>query len=239
MPGTFISDDQPQPVKKAKPVAVFYGASSRHTRTIAERIATDLLACGVPVQMHNVWGLEPCNLDLCAGAMIVAPVHMGSHELAMVNFVKVHRAELEHLPVAFIGATLGESASPESRDNPYDPQPSGDAGQLNGHVQSGPAQFDGDVQMVSNPFFAETGWQPSRISSFSGVISYTRYNVFVRWMLKILAPKIGPGDGPGARFDVERKELGWDALDVFVEEFVRGSCAAASPAPGPAAAFAA
>jgi menaquinone-dependent protoporphyrinogen oxidase len=214
MPDSSIPDEQSKPAERPKPVAVFYGASSRHARTIAERVGDDLRARGLSVQMHSVWGLEPFDLGRCAAAMIVAAVHRDKHENAMVEFVKAHRTELERMPVAFISTALGEAESRPFREPPQ-----------------GRAQFEGDVQMANNPFFAETGWRPMRMSSFAGAISYTRYNFFVRWMMKLLAPKHGAGA-------IDREAAGWEALDVFVEDFVLGSCAAASPAAGPAAAFA-
>jgi menaquinone-dependent protoporphyrinogen oxidase len=209
-----------KPLEKRKPVAVFYGASTSHTRAIAECMAEDLRACGFPVRTHSVWGLEPVDLGRCAAAVIVAPVHSGMHERAMVNFVKVHRAQLDRLPVAFISATLREAG-----------------GQAPGDAPESHAQFESDVRTESNPFFAETGWHPAQLSSFAGAISYTHYNFLVRWIMKLLAPKGGAGartrQGPGGA----QKDAGWDALDVFVQEFARENCAPANPdAAGPAAA---
>ena len=214
--------DRPIPVTPKKPVAVFYGASTSHTRVIAERVAEDLRACGLPVRMHSVWGVEPVDLGRCVAAVIVAPVHSGMHERAMVNFVKVHRAQLERLPVAFISAT----ATATLREA---------GGQTIGDAPESRAQFEGDVQTESNPFFAETGWHPARLSAFAGSISYTRYNFLVRWIMKLLAPKGGAGasirQGPGGA----QEDAGWDALDVFVREFARENCAPADPdAAGPA-----
>jgi menaquinone-dependent protoporphyrinogen oxidase len=191
--------DTPAVVKQLKPVAVLYGASTSHTRVIAERVADDLRACGFPVQVHSVWGLEQFSLARCSGAVIAAPVRQGQHEQAMVDFVKTHRAELDRLPVAFISTTIEAGAQP----------PPG--------APAGMGQFEGDVQMAPNPFFAETGWQPTRVKSFAGAVSYTHYNFFVRIAMKLLAPKRAAGTDTGR----PREDASWDALDVFVNEFVR------------------
>lgn len=131
--------------------------------------------------------------------MLLAPLHQGKHEQAVVDFVKTHRAKLDGLPVAFISATFETEPAP----------PEDESGRL--------AQFEGDVQMAPNPFFAETGWHPTRVKSFGGAISYTRYNFLVRIAMKLLAPRGGADRDTGG----VRRESGWDALDVFVNEFVQ------------------
>lgn len=203
--------DTPRPAKQRKPVAVLYGASNNHTRVIDERVADHLRACGFPVQMHSVWGLEQFHLTHCCAAVLVARVQQGKHEEAMVDFVKAHRSELDRLPVAFISATVSDAPA----------QPPPDAPETLG-------QFEGDVQVAPNPFFAETGWHPTRIKSFAGAISYTRYNFLVRIAMKLLAPKGGARTGTGR----DRQQAGWDALDAFVNDFVREIQEAESPPAG-------
>ena len=135
---------------RGKPVAVFYGSSTSHTRAIAERVADDLRACGFPAESHNLEGLTGFDLNRFVAAVLLAPAHQGKHEQALVDFVKTHRVELDRLPVAFISATVSE---PGTRPSPDAPESRG--------------QFAGDVQMAPNPFFAETGWHPTRIKSFA------------------------------------------------------------------------
>jgi len=191
--------DTPRPAEQKKSVAVLYGPSASQTRVISERIAHNLRASGFPAESVNLQGLAEFDLSRCIAAVLLAPVHQGKHEQAVVDFVKAHRAELGRLPVAFISSTIETGAAP-AEDG---------AGRL--------AQFEGDGEKAPNPFFAETGWHPTRIKSFAGAISYTHYNFFVRIALKLLAPKGGAGTDSGG----VRREAGWDALDVFVNEFVR------------------
>jgi menaquinone-dependent protoporphyrinogen oxidase len=200
-----------RPAEQKKTVAVLYGSSASQTRAISERIAGNLRASGLPADSVNLQGLAEFDLSRCVAVVLLAPVRQGKHEQAVVDFVKTHRAELDRLPVAFISATIEAEAAP--------PEDSG--GKL--------AQFDGDVQMTPNPFFAETGWRPTRVKSFGGAISFTRYNLFVRIALKLLAPKGAAGAGSGG----VRREAGWDALDLFVSEFVREIRAARPAFDGP------
>ena len=190
--------ETPRRAEERKLVAVLYGPSAGQTRVISERIAHNLRAAGFPAERINLQGLAGFDLSRCIAAVLLAPVHQGKHEQAVVDFVKTHRAELDRLPVAFISSTTEKDPAP----------PEDMAGKR--------ARFEGDVQMAPNPFFAETGWQPARVKSFAGAISYTHYNFFVRIALKLLAPKGREGAQAGVR-----REAGWDALDVFVEEFVQ------------------
>ena len=201
--------DAPRLGERKKPVAVLYGASTDHTPVIAERVAAGLRASGFPVEIHNVQNLAAFDLGRCVGAVLAAPMRVGQHDEAMVEFVKAHREELDRLPVAFISITLSETVAPRPDDG---------SDRRN--------QFEGDVQMAPNPFFAETGWLPTRIKSFAGSIVYTRYNFFVRIAMKLLAPKRGAGGAAGDQPDAR-----WDALDVFVNEFIEEIDAAEVPAP--------
>jgi menaquinone-dependent protoporphyrinogen oxidase len=198
--------DLPRSAEQKKHVAVLYGSSASQTRVISERIASRLRACGYPAESINLQKLEGFDLSGCIAAVLLAPVQQGKHEQAVVDFVKRHRAELDRLPIAFISSTMESGAAPPDAAGKLEP-------------------FEGDAPLAPNPFFAETGWHPRRVKSFSGAISYTQYNFFVRMALKLLAPKgtVGAQDG-GAR-----REAGWDALDIFVSEFV-GEIRAARPA---------
>jgi menaquinone-dependent protoporphyrinogen oxidase len=200
--------DTPAVFSQRKPVAVLYGASTDHTSAIAERVAAGLRACGFPVEIHSVRGLAAFDLGRCVGAVLAASMDVGQHDEAMVEFVKAHREELDRLPVAFISITLSETGA----QRPDDASERRD-------------QFEGDVQMAPNPFFA-AGWLLTRIKSFAGSIVYTRYNFFVRIAMKLLAPKQGAGGAAGDQPDAR-----WDALDVFVNEFVEEIDAAEVPAP--------
>jgi menaquinone-dependent protoporphyrinogen IX oxidase len=190
----------PAVAKQPKPVAVLYGASTRHTRAIAERVKATLLAHGFPVEAHSLQGLTGFHLGRRIATALLAAVERGKQEQTVVDFVKAHRTELDRMPVALISIALGEAGDPVTPAVP---------GRL--------GQFEGDVQKAPNPFFAATGWHPTRLKSFAGTISYTRYNFFVRLVMRLLGGK----ERAEADMARGRDNAGWDALDVFVAEFVQ------------------
>ena len=184
----------------AKPVAVLYGTFNSHTRLIAERVAADLAACGFPVEIQNVRGLRSFNPESYAAAVLAAPVHMGKHDKAMVQFVKAHRGSLERLTAAFISVSMSEAGA-----------------ERRGETPENHARFVADVNMMLKRFFEETGWRPSVVLPVAGAILYSRYNFLVRFVMKQIARKEGGGTDTSRDYEY----TDWDALDAFVKEFAQ------------------
>jgi len=200
--------EKPSPSDPAKPVAVLYGTFDNHTRLIAERVAADLSALGFPVEIHNVRGLKPFAPGNYAAAVLAAPVHMGKHEKAMVEFVKEHRDSLVLLPTAFVSVSLSEAGAERRSEAPEK------------H-----AQFVADVNMMLKCFFDETGWRPSVVMPVAGALSYSHYNFLVRFVMKQIARSVGGGTDTSRDYEY----TDWDALDAFVKEFAQKIPAAAKP----------
>jgi menaquinone-dependent protoporphyrinogen oxidase len=196
---------------RSKPVAVLYGTFTGHTRVIAERVAADLGALGLRPEIHSVHGLEAFAPENYAAAVLAAPVEMGKHEKAMVQFVKVHRAALERLPAAFISVSLSEAGAERGSETPEK------------H-----ARFVADVNMMLERFFLETGWRPTVVLPVAGAISYSHYNFLVRFIMKQIAKKEGGGTDTSRDYEY----TDWDALDAFVKEFAQKIRAAGEPAGG-------
>ena len=66
-------------------------------------------------------------------------------------------------------------------------------------------------------FFAGTGWQPAITKEVAGALPYTRYNWFIRQVMKRIAAKAG-GDTDTTR-DYEYTD--WPDLRGFAEYFGR------------------
>jgi menaquinone-dependent protoporphyrinogen oxidase len=66
-----------------------------------------------------------------------------------------------------------------------------------------------------NGFLAETGWKPSVTKVVAGALPYTRYNWFIRRVMKRIAAKAG-GDTDATR-DYEYTD--WQDLRGFTEQF--------------------
>jgi len=187
-------------------VGVIYSTREGHTAKIAARIASKFHSLGFPAGLFNL-KVESALIDLTSfqAVVLAASVHAGHHEPEMVEFVRKHIAQLEHLPTSFVSVTLSEAGAERS-----------DA------TQEQRAGFEADVHRVIDAFLKETGWHPKHIKPVAGALPYSKYNFLVRFIMKRIARKSG-GDTDTSR-DYDYTD--WDGLDNFVgelaEEFSRG-----------------
>ena len=77
------------------------------------------------------------------------------------------------------------------------------------------AAVDRTLQTIMSRFLAETGWQPVVTKQVAGALPYTRYNWFIRLVMKRIAAKAG-GDTDTTR-DYESTD--WEDLRSFTEQF--------------------
>jgi len=181
-------------------ICILYATREGQTRRIADHVAAELSRRGFAVEITNV--REPTarsSLNTCAAAILAASVHAGRHEPEMVQFVKQHRGELEHLPTAFLSVTLSEAGVERPDATPEE------------H-----AQFVADVHKVLDKFFTETGWHPQRVKPVAGALLYTHYNFLIRLVMK----RIAKHAGGGADISRDYEYTDWVALDQFVAAFI-------------------
>ena len=181
-----------------KPVAVLYATREGHTRRIAGRVAADLRARGFNIDFKNLRENEAEIHPIDYGAVVLAAsVHAGKHEREMVRFVKKHRAELEQLPTAFLSVTLSEAgvempdATPEKR-----------------------LRFSADVQKMMDKFFEATQWRPQRVKPVAGALVYSRYNPWMKFVMKRIAKQAGASTDTSRDYEY----TDWVGLDHFVDE---------------------
>jgi menaquinone-dependent protoporphyrinogen oxidase len=197
-----------------KRVAVFYATREGHTCRIAERIATDLRTLGFDVDLLEVRHPIPFSLERYSAAVLAASVHAGNHEKEMIQFVKDHRSELEHMTTAFLSVTLSEAGA-EMRDK-----------SLVEH-----ARFVQDVDKMLSKFFNDTKWRPTLVKPVAGALLYTQYNFLVRLIMRRIARKAG------ASTDTLNDYVytDWVGLDKFVNDLaaeIRGEAVAEPHAGG-------
>ncbi len=181
--------------------AVFYATREGQAERVAERVACDLRAHFVDVDLVNVKDVK----DLEAGvqwekyqrAFVIASVHAGHHEKEMTAFVKRFRGELSRLQAPFLSLTLSQAGAELAS---------------NSLVVRETAR--GDALRVIYDFSRETGWHPSRILPVAGALMYSKYNFLVKWLMKRIARKAG-FDGPASR---DYEFTNWPAVDRFVVE---------------------
>jgi menaquinone-dependent protoporphyrinogen oxidase len=183
-----------------KPVGVLYATREGHTANIAARVAGGLRSRGVEAVVKNL--VEGPVDPLAYAAVIVAsPVHIGKHEPA-VSFVKNHLRELAAIPVAFLSVLLAQAGA-EMRD----------------HTPERRAQARAEVQQVLDRFFAETGWRPAHVKPIAGALMYSKYNFFIRMVMKWIAWRSG-GSSDSSRDHIYTD---WAGLDRFVVEFAEAA----------------
>ena len=181
-----------------KTIGVFYATREGHTARIAEFIARRLGALGVMADVQNLAGSTDVDPRQYAAVVLAASVHMGKHEREIVKFVEDHRDALNAIPAAFLSVTLSEAgverpnATAEKR-----------------------RRSAADVQRVLQTFFDETGWHPKWVKAVAGALSYSKYNIFVRFVMKRIARKAG-GDTDTSRDWVYTD---WEAIEHFIDEF--------------------
>ncbi len=192
-----------QPGQGSKRFGVFFATRGGHTQRIAERITADLLALGFDVDLLPVRRTIPFSFSNYSAAVLAASVHGEKHEKEMIEFVKDHREQLEHISTAFLSVTLSEAGV-----------------EMAGKTPGQHAQFVLDVDRMLGKFFHETEWVPTRTKPVAGALLYTRYNFLIRLIMRRIAKKAGAGT------DTSRDYVytDWVGLDKFVDDFAGEIC---------------
>jgi menaquinone-dependent protoporphyrinogen oxidase len=196
-------------------ILIVYVTRQGQTQKIAARMAQVLRAWGHGVEMIDAeqpyGGLQLYRFDRF---IIGAPILAGGYPRAVARFVRKHRALLERAPSAFF--SVGLTIASRTRD--------------------GCAQ----TQAVVDRFLKRTGFHPARVELLAGGLPYTRYNFFIRFVMRRIAAKEG-GDTDTTR---DYEYTNWDAVEQFAVDFVNSDVVngprvvvpnVAQPRPAPAA----
>ncbi len=183
-----------------QPVAVFYATREGQTERIAQRVVAGLRASGLEVEIRNLKDAADAmgQPDRYSAVILAASVHAGSHEPEMVSFVKRHRAKLDSMPHAFLSVTLSQVGAEDST------RPAAER-----------ARFAADVESVIAKFRAETGWHPRLVKPVAGALPYSKYNFFIRFIMKRIARKSGAPTDTSRDYDFTN----WADLDAFAQQF--------------------
>ena len=178
-------------------IAILYASRGGQTAAIARRIEQALKAGGHEASLAAV-DSPSVAADLAqADAVIVgAGVRYGRHGAPIERLVRRHRALIAARPNAFFSVSLsagGPRAKPE------------------------------EAKACVERFVERTGWQPRRVATFAGALTYTRYNPLLRVLMRFMAGSAG-GDTDTSRDHVYTD---WAAVDRFAREVVPPQRAAA------------
>lgn len=185
------------------PILVLYATREGHTLHIANHILQNLFMAGLPVEERNAAALvdeDSFDLGGYSAAILAASIHRGRHEPEMVAFVQRHRNTLARLPSAFLSVSLSEAGVEQSSSTP----------ELRVRAAA-------DVDQVLASFYAETGWQPSRVTPVAGALQYSKYGPLLRWIMHRIVRRAGGN----AELSQDQVFTDWESVDHFVSEFLK------------------
>jgi len=130
------------------------------------------------------------RLGMHDAVLIGAAVRVGRYSRTLESQVKKHRDFLASMPNAFFSVCLA-AAGPRAKREAW--------------------------ETPLRNFCARTGWQPQRCATFAGALRYSRYNPFIRLMMRFIVSRAG-GDTDWSR-DYEYTD--WAAVDGFAAELAR------------------
>jgi menaquinone-dependent protoporphyrinogen oxidase len=176
--------------------AVFYATREGQGKRVAEHVAASLRANRFDVEVCNVRDSpELIDTQPYQLAFVIASVHLGHHEREILRFVKSHRADLVRLGAPFLSLTLSEAGA-EDLTAPPEKRRAAAA----------------DAQRMIDVFVQDTGWRPAYVLPVAGALAYSKYNFFIKLIMKNIARNAG-GPTDTSR-DYEFTD--WDAVDRFV-----------------------
>ena len=181
-----------------KPLLIIYATREGQSQRIAEHLAATARTRGFAADVINAAKI-PTKLSLAsyAATLLVASVHAGKHEREMVEFVKAHRSELEAMRSIFISVSLSEVGAEDLTRSP--------------EIR---ARSAADVQRVVDSFLADTGWHPSKVHAAAGALMYSKYNFFIRFIMRAIARK----EGASTDTSQDHEFTDWAALDHVIDE---------------------
>ena len=170
-------------------VLIVYASVYGQAELIARRIAEASADWGVSAVISDLRNVTPADLTRFDTALFVASVQLGKHTRGFTAFAKKNRARLSLMRTALISV-------------------SGDAG----YRATVPR-----AESYARKLFAATGWTPGEWTVAGGALRFTKYNPFLRFLMK----RIHSAQG-GAALDSHRDyELtDWEAVMRFGKAFL-------------------
>jgi menaquinone-dependent protoporphyrinogen oxidase len=180
---------------------VLYASRHGHTRRVAESISAALGKRGWIPDLRDVASNPPAGLEEYAVVILASPIHVGRHARRIVSFARRHHQALEALPSALVSVSLTQI----------------NAESLTVDAEQRKRAHEG-LSVVLDRFIEATGWRPRAIIRVAGALAYTRYNWFVRWMMR----RIAKAEGGSTDTSRDHVYTNWAALERAVSDFVEG-----------------
>ena len=181
-------------------VLILFSSFDGQTAQIAERVGAHLARAGHGTSIVPLGTHDVAALLAGHDAVIVAgAVHYGHHARALEQAVRAHRSGLEARPNAFFSVSLAAAR---------------------------PGKGLAQARRWVADFVERTGWQPRATATFAGALRYSRYNPFIRFMMRLISR--AEGGATDATRDYEYTD--WAAVERFAREFAGQLQAEAVPA---------
>ena len=168
-------------------VLIVYASFDGQTRRISERVASALGAAGHRVIVQPV-EQAPDSLDGFDAVLVGGAIRYGHHSKILEKWTARHKEQLDERQNAFFSVCMSAG---------------------------GPGARPKTAQSYLEQFRKRTGWRPRTELSFAGACYYTRYNPFIRFMMRLIVGMAG-GETDTSR-DYEYTD--WPAVDRFAGQF--------------------
>ena len=172
-------------------ILILFATTEGHTARIAERIAQRLRDKGHEVEIHRAdavpAGLEPAGYD---GVIVGSSIHYGHHPRFLNALVRRFRTALTARPSAFFSVSLS-------------------AGGARPKLEA--------ARRYLETFLRQVDWHPAQTATFAGALQYSKYGVFKRLLMRMIAGIAG--DDTDMTRDYEYTD--WNAVDRFADEFAQ------------------
>jgi menaquinone-dependent protoporphyrinogen oxidase len=171
-------------------ILVVYQSRFGHSAEIAEHIGVRIRDRGMRATILQVDAARAVNLRLYDAVVVIAPVYFGGHPKAVTKFLRRKRVALAERAFAFVSVA-------------------------NAVANAGPAAATNAARKLQR-LVAETGARPDVMTTVAGAISYPRYGVFLRLVMKLHALVVGaPTDTSTVHVLTD-----WSALDRALAPFL-------------------
>jgi menaquinone-dependent protoporphyrinogen oxidase len=166
-------------------ILVLYASKHGHTEKIASRVAQAAEREGVEVDLRpgaDAAQLQPSAYD---AVVVGASIHAGKHQSEIVHWARSHATTLHAMPSAFFSVCLTAAEdTDESRTA---------------------------TRKYVDEFLEQTGWTPTRTTTFAGALQYREYDFATRLVIRLMMKHAGHPTDTSHDYDY----TDWDAVEQF------------------------
>lgn len=171
-------------------ILVIYASKYGQTKKIADAIAKHLHSYDHSLSLLNIDHISSkIDLNQCDAVIIGASVHAGEYSSKLQEWIKTNHQLFASKPTAFYSVCLGILQKDEK-------------------VQT-------EEQKIKEGLFDRTGWRPSLSEIFAGALEYSKYN----WFLKRIMRRIVRKAGIETDMTKDYEYTNWKQVEDFARKF--------------------